>query len=245
MVLLRRLTLVASIVFCGSMALAAAGFAAGSTQPSFEATFNSLSASATVGASKGPQVQPGFFVFASRSSQTFEQGSAQASGKVSTTTQVFLSLNGPTPTAGCFEIPTSDFTISKSLQSATLNVTLDKNSTPCTGKGPAVPGGAKGPLANVPPPPPPGPLALPITLSVTWTGNGVVGTSRNSNSFECLDYSTQLSGTSRSSIANASGTNSAGDPAGFSTTSATINSDQSQQEVSGTPPQNCFPVFPG
>jgi hypothetical protein len=242
MVLLRRLTLVASIVFCGSMALAAAGFASASTQPSSETTFNSLSAQATVGAKGQPTA--GFFLFVSRSTTTFDQGDSKSTGKVVPTTQVFLSLNGPTPTAGCFEIPGADFTINKNLQSASLKVTLDKNSKPCPGKGmPAAAPGAK-PLGGGPPPPP-GPLPLPITLSVTWTGNGVVGTSRNSNSFECLDYSQSFSGTTRSSIAGASGTNSAEDPAAFTTVFGVITSDQSRSEVSGTPPQNCFQTFPG
>jgi hypothetical protein len=243
MVLLRRLTLVASIVFCGSMAMAAAGFAAAAGQPSSQTTFNSLSAQATVGASKG-QPQGGFFLFASRSTITFDQGDSKSTGKVVPTTQVFLSLNGPTPTAGCFEIPAADFTINKNLQSASLKVTLDKNSKPCVGKGmPTAAPGAK-PLAGGPPPPP-GPLPLPITLSVTWTGNGVVGTSRNSNSFECLDYSQSFSDTNRSSISSASGTNSAEDPAAFTTPFGVIGSDQSRSEVSGTPPQNCFQTFPG
>lgn len=232
MIRLRRFSLVASIVICGSMALAAAVAAAGGSQPSTEASFSDITASASVGLAKGaPPGQPGFSLFASRSSQSF------STGKASTSTQVFLAVSdGTTTTAGCFVIPARDFKVGDNLQSASLHTTITATSPQCPGKGGPVGVNAGAvPLAGGGG----GTLPLPITIDVTWDGNGIVSTSHDSHSFECVEYSTRFSNSVRGTIANASGTMSAF-PGQFNDPSANVTADQSHQESSGTPPQGCF-----
>jgi hypothetical protein len=232
MIRLRRFSLVASIVVCGSMALAAAVGAAGGSQPSSELTFSDVTANASVGLAKGvPPGQPGFSLFASRSSQSFE------TGKSTTSTQVFLVVSdGTTTTAACFVIPARDFKVGENLQSASLHTTLTATSPQCPGKGGPVgvkPGSI--PLAGGGG----GTLPLPISIDVSWVGNGIVSTSHDSHSFECLDYSTRFSNSTRGTNANASGNMSAF-PGPFNTPAASVTTDQSHQESSGILPQGCF-----
>jgi hypothetical protein len=86
--------------------------------------------------------------------------------------------------AGCFIIPASDFTVGSDLQSAALHTTL---TTPC----PSNSGGG---------------LPESIRLDVTWTGNGLVGTTRDQDTFQCAGYTLNRDVVGRAASVTASGT---------------------------------------
>jgi hypothetical protein len=194
MTLLRRLVLIFSIVVSGSLALALAATAAGSAGlvPGGKGggplgpgqyTFTDTSASATFGAPTAKGGFPQFLISVNRNVSSFQPDGGPESDTKGTT--VTLQITTPAVTGfGCFTIDPANFTVSKDLQTAALHTTL---STPCPGKS-----GGSG-------------LPASITLDITWAGNGVVGTSRNNNNFECADYAT-----STSSVVHAAGNTASG-----------------------------------
>ena len=221
MVLLKRLVLVACVVLCGSIALAVAAVAAGGPPTSSSSSFKDVGASASTFVAKGG---PGFDLFVSRSDSSF------STGKGTEVTQVSLSIvtAAGASSFGCLVIPDSDFKVKADLQSASLSTRLTGANLQCPGKG------------GIPPGPNPNPLQLPITINLTWAGNGVVSTSRDSHSFDCLSYSTELNSTTRTASGSASGTMSGLPPGTFSVPLASVSSDHSDQESQGTPPNSCF-----
>jgi hypothetical protein len=227
---------VVSIAFCGSLALAVAAVAAGGPLTPGEYAFTSTSASATVGFGKpgGPATQ-GFNVYVNRGLNSFQPEDGNGAGVVTNSTMVSVYTFSPTGGAyGCFVIDPSEFTVSRNLQSASLHTTLTEAKAcpgvgaPVTGKTDVTPKAGGG-----------GGLPLPIKLDLTWKGFGVTSISRDRNSFECLDYSTQGTYVSHSSGASATGTVSIlsgpfkSDAAGVSTT-------DSHLQISGTPNPACF-----
>ena len=232
MTLLRRLVLIVSIVVSGSLALALAATAAGSAGPvpggkgggplgPGHYTFTDTSASATFGAPTATGGIPQFLISVNRNVSSFQPDEGQ--GSVTKGTTVTLQITTPAITGfGCFTIDPSNFTVSKDLQSAALHTTL---STPCPGK----PGGSGLPAS--------------ITLDVTWAGNGVVGTSRNNNNFECVDYAT-----STNFVAHAAGNTASGSvtlpsvallPQGPADAS-TLSSSETRTHISGVEEPACF-----
>ena len=90
----------------------------------------------------------------------------------------------PTTNATCLVIPDSDFTLSGDLQTAKLTVVNE--STLCPGFLVPVTGAAIKPQAGgggggstIP---------LPISATVTWTGNGAVGVTTDNGTFRCLTF---------------------------------------------------------
>lgn len=234
--LLRRLGLVVSIVFCGSLALAATAIGAGGGLAPGEYVFTSTGAHATAGTGKGgPQSQQGFSVFVNRGLNSYQPEDEKGARTVTNSTMVQVSMFSPTgSTFGCFIIEPSDFKVSKNLQSASLHTTLIAGNmcpgvgVPVTGKSDAVPVAGKG-----------GGLPLPITLDITWTGLGVTATARDRSSFECLDYSTQSTNVSHTSGATASGAVSAlSGP--FNSNVAGVSSTDTHLDISGTLNPACF-----
>jgi hypothetical protein len=193
MTLLRRLVLIVSIVVSGLLALTLAATAAGTgggvtggkggpLGPG-DYTFTDTSASATFGAPTAKGGIPQFLISVDRNVSSFHPDGGQPS--VTKGTTVTLQVTTPAVTGfGCFTIDPSNFTVSQDLQTAALHTTL---STPCPGK----PSGSGLPAS--------------ITLDITWAGNGVVGTSRNANNFECADYAT-----STNFVAHAAGNTASG-----------------------------------
>ncbi|GAC1509805.1 MAG: hypothetical protein NVS1B3_12120 [Candidatus Dormibacteraceae bacterium] len=234
--LLRRLALVVSIVFCGSLALAAAAVAAGGKLAPGEYVFTSTSATATLGTGKVGAPAQGFNVYVNRGLNSFEPEDGNGVGMVTNNTIVSVAMYGPNGGAyGCFVIDPSEFTVNDDLQSASLHTTLTAAKA-CPGYGAPVTGktdvttkaGGGG-----------GAIPLPMTLNLTWKGFGVTATSRDRSSFDCLDYSTESTYVSHSSGAVATGTVSAlsgpfrSDVAGVSSTDSYLN-------ISGTPNAACF-----
>jgi hypothetical protein len=111
--------------------------------------------------------------------------------------------------SGCFVIPDSAFTVASGLGSATLNVVATPQMS-CPGQLiPAAAGGRPGFSA-------PAPLSgeggggggtiSSITVSLTWTSNGVISTSRFTFGNKCLTFVSSAQGDSQSTVATATGT---------------------------------------
>ena len=234
----RRLVLVASIVCCGSLALAAGASAAkgGALGPG-DYTFTSTSANAFFGGGKGGKVpQPSFSVFVSRGLNSFEPDQKNATNTVMQSTMVQYTEFDSTGVGGfgCFIIPEGDFTVAKNLQSASLHTTLTANNV-CPGAGTPVGGGKNA----APMPPSGGGLTFPITVDVTWSGVGVTTSQRDRFSFTCLKHQENGTNNSRDSIGGtASGTTSAL-TGPFTTLAADVSTQDSQLEVRGIAQPPC------
>ena len=236
--LVKRLALVISIVFVGSLALAAAAVAAGGGLTPGVYTFTNKDASAFFGSGKGGPPTQAFSVSVDRGLNTFRPRDPKGPRTVMSNTIVTLSLFDAlgNATFGCFIINPADFTVSKNLQTARVHTTVTADEvcpgfgTPVTGKSDPnpIPGGGGTSLP------------LPIALDVTWTGLGVISTSTDRNTFQCLNYNTQFSSSYQSTNANASGTMSAINGP-LDTSSANVSSSDTHANVKGTPAAACFP----
>jgi hypothetical protein len=204
MTLFRRLFLIVSIVVTGSLALAAAAAAAGGGGGlgAGSYTFTHTLALAQFGPSVAPNLAPQFMIQVDRNHSDFRPNAGPHVVTDATTVTIQISTDAISGT-GCFNIPASDFTVSNDLQSAALHTTL---STPCAG---AVAGstGARGfaALAGG------GGGGLPdsIRLDVTWNGNGIVGTTRDANNFQCAGSTINRTLVGRAASVSASGSVSA------------------------------------
>jgi hypothetical protein len=236
--IVRRLVLVFSIVFCGSLALAAAAVAAvPGPLPPGDYTFSSTSANAFFGG-KGGGPQPSFSVFVNQGLNSFQpsDGDNNDSGSVIPSTMVQFTAFDSKGVGGtaCYIIPNSDFKVSKNLQSASLHTTLSSGSV-CPGLGAPV-GGA----------PVPGPKAgsgggLPpsIKVDLTWSGVGVVSTMHDRFTFSCLAHRESGTNTFRDSLGGtASGT--IGTTSGLSTLVADVSAQDGQLDIQGNIQPPCF-----
>ncbi|MDQ6878965.1 MAG: hypothetical protein M3082_15005 [Candidatus Dormibacteraeota bacterium] len=189
MTLFRRLFLVVSIVVTGSLGLAAAAIAAGGGGglPPGNYTFKDTGAFAAFGVPVTPTGPPQFIIAVDRSHSDFRPKSGPHQVYDTTTVVIQIStakING----FGCFTIPSSDFTVSANLQSASLHTTL---TTPC---GPPPPPGTGSVASSVPALHQPlaggggGGLPASIALDITWSGNGVIGTTSDKGTFNCAGY---------------------------------------------------------
>jgi hypothetical protein len=239
MALIRKITLVVSIVFCGSLALAAAAIAAGGgggLGPG-DYVFSNTTAAAQFGIPNPLNQNPGFDVFVNKGLNSFQLENPEDSPPVvSNSTIVNLQIFG-TKGQGffCFVLSNpSDFSISKDLKSASLHTTLTAAEM-CNQGGPVTGKGAPAPLAGGG-----GPALLPpFRVDVTWTGTGVYGSGRDRNSFNCGNYSTQATTDTKTAGEKATGTL---DVLGgsFNATSAGIIDNTTHMEVKGAPVQGCF-----
>ena len=153
-------------------------------------------------------------------------------------TTVFLVVFTPTSSdSGCYVLTNpTDFTINKNLQSAALHTTLTSAelcpgyASP-VGKGgaPGVDGGGAG-------------LPASIRVDVTWSGLGVVATSHDKSSFQCLQYNLDGTFTMRTSNASATGTIDVVPGTTFNTPVASTTWVDTQEKVAGTPDPACFPL---
>ena len=235
--IVRRLALVFSIVVCGSLALAAAASAAGGGLGPGKYTFTSSAANAFFGAgAKGGPPAPTFSVSVNEGLNSFQPTHPKGPRTVIESTMVFVSEFDATGAggSGCFVIPKNDFTVARSLQSAALHTTLTAAES-CPGYGTPVAAGknavpyAGGGGAG---------LVLPIKIDVSWTGSGVVSTSQDQNTFQCLDYSEEGTSSNRDSTGSAAGTISALTGT-FNSVFADVSSSASQIAIKGTSQPPC------
>jgi hypothetical protein len=239
--LIRRVSLVISIVFCGSLAAAAAAVAAGGgggLSPG-DYRFVNTTAAAQFGFPNDPTQTNGFDVFVSQGLNSFEldQGNNDNNPVISNSTLVQLQVFGVKGSGFfCFVLNNqSDFKVSKDLKSASLhtNLTADemcKTGAPVTGKAaglaPFAGGGGPG-------------LQPPFQIDVTWTGTGVTGSGKDHNTFKCGSYSTQGTTVTKTAGENASGTISVLGGS-FAASTAGIIFNDTQMSISGFPAQGCF-----
>lgn len=237
--LVRRLVLVFSIVFCGILALAVGVAGAGGGLGPGQFTFKSQSASAFIGG-KGLTPQPTFSVFVNRGLNSFEPEDGSGTTTVINNTIVIFSMFKPDGTGGfgCFVVAPSDFVVSDDLQSASLHTDLTApNQCPGFGKpiGPVsqtnaatMAGGAgKG-----------GGLMLPIRVDLTWTGANIVSNTNDQFSYTCLDRQTQGQNTFRDSLSGSASGTIAG--VSIQTLSADVASQDGQLEIQGVSTPPCF-----
>jgi hypothetical protein len=235
---LRRLVLVFSIVFCGSLALAAAATAAGGMGPG-KYTFHSAAANAFFGmGKKGGPPAPSFSVNVSQGLNSFKPTHPNGPRVVIDSTMVFVTEfdalgNGG---YGCFIVPDANFTVGREVSGAALHTKLTADEA-CPGYGTPV-GGSKDvvfPGGN-------GGLVLPITVDVTWNSSGLVTTFKQTFSLECLSYYEDGSSTNWSTGAGATGSISALSGQ-FASEFADVNKSDGQLDIRGTPPPSgCFPL---
>src|SRR6202521_6157411 len=156
MTLVRKIALVVSIVFCCSLALAAAVVASGGGFGPGVYAFKNKGATAAFGTLKGGPPSQGFSVSVDQGLNSFRPRDPNGPRTVVNNTIVNLSL--------------FDFSISKDLQPARVHTTLTADEVcpgsgaPVTGKNAAIPSGSGGGGTALP---------LPISLDMTWAGLGV------------------------------------------------------------------------
>lgn len=231
----RRLAVVFSIVFCASLALAAAGVAAGGMGPG-KYTFHSSGANAFFGmGKKGGPPAPSFSISVNQGLNSFKPTHPNGPRVVNDSTMVFVTEFDASGSGGfgCFVVPDTDFAVSRDLHSAALHTTLTAGEA-CPGFGTPVGGSKDVAYAGGN-----GGLTLPITVDVTWTATGALTTFKQSFSLQCLDYNESGSSTNLSTGAGASGSISA--LAGrFTSEFADVNSTDGRLDIRGIPPSGCF-----
>ena len=232
--LVRRLALVFAIVFCGSLAMAAAAVAAGGMGPG-KYTFNSSSANAFFGMGKkgGPPVSS-WQVSVNQGLNSFKPTDPPGERIVNDSTMVFVSEFDASGRGGfgCFVVPNGSFTVSRAIQSAELHATLTADEA-CPGFGTPVGGSQEVafPSGNAG-------LTLPITVDVSWSATGAVTTFDQSFRIQCLDYNVDGNGANQSTNAGATGTISA--LAGsFKSAFADVQTGVGKLNISGVPPAAC------
>lgn len=239
MALIRKITLVVSVVFCGSLALAAAAVAAGGgggLGPG-DYVFANTSASAQFGVPDPTSQTPAFLVTVSRGLNTFQMEKPKHSPPVvlDNSTVLNLQIFGPQQGFFCFVLQNQkDFTVSTDLKSASLHtlVTADEM---CNFGGPVTGKAAPAPLAGGGGPS----LQPPFKVDVTWTATGVHGSGRDRNTFSCGDYSTKATSDMKTAAQNATGTIDVLQGS-FASTTAGIIANNTQLDIKGFPLQSCF-----
>ena len=240
MALIRKITLIFSVVFCGSLALAAAAIAAGGgggLGPG-DYVFSNTSASAQFGIPGPTNLAPGFDISVSRGLNSFQlENSEDRPPVVTDSTIVNLQIFGPQGQGFfCFALKNqSDFKVSSDLKSASLKTKLTSDELcnfggPVTGKGTS-----KAPLAGGGGPG----LVPPFNVDIKWKATGIHGSGKDRSTFDCGDYSTEATSTIKTAGENATGTLDVLSGS-FSTSAAGINSSATHMNVQGNPRQGCF-----
>ncbi|HTE85457.1 MAG TPA: hypothetical protein VK821_12065 [Dehalococcoidia bacterium] len=188
-------TAVGAVIVCAITSSAA--FAAGFLGPG-----HSSSEFADASAAWFPDATNPNFVELSVSRNDFVFRPTQNSGGTSVmqhATLLFVTIEGASVAGSeCFMIPDSDFVVGSGVQSATLHATVNAIDL-CQG----VPQSLSDVAAGKPggPPPVPG-LQFPLTVSATWSGNGVTSRFNNSGRSTCGSFAME----SHSSVSAAQGT---------------------------------------
>lgn len=232
---LRRLVLILAIAVSGSLALAAAGVAAGGGLAPGHYWFSSRGADAFFGmGGKGGPPAASWSVQVSQGLNSVKQARKPGPPFVERSTMVFVTEfdadgNGG---FGCFVVPDTAFSISSDLQTASLHAVLTADEV-CGGFAKAVNGNDASTFAGGE-----GGLALPIPLDLTWAATSATSTYHNVFSFRCLDYGED--GTSTSDTVNASATGTISVlPGSFKSDFADATSGSSQMTVRGPVPDAC------
>jgi len=136
-------------------------------------------------------------------------------------TDLFMSVSSSTVNGfGCFIVAPGDFTISSDLSTAALHTTLSSQTPTCAGF----------PQAGFP---------LPTTVDVTWTGAGPIATTRDSNTFECLDYTSKSTGLQTINNGGTATATVSGIPGSFTTVGG-MGSNDTRIDAKGVPQTSCI-----
>lgn len=233
---LRRLVLAASIFITGSLALAAAGVAAGGGLAPGNYSFANRSADAFFGVGgKGGPGGPSWQISVFQGLNSFKPTKPGGPATVSQSTVVYLSeFDGSGGGGfGCFVVPDSSFVVNRGL-SASLHTTLTADEV-CPGfaapldggKGGGVDGGSSG-------------LALPISVDVAWSASGAVNYYKDVFQFRCLTYGEDGNSSNASVVAAATGAISVL-PGSFNSVFADVSSGSDQINVHNLPLDACNP----
>src|SRR6266446_179534 len=239
MAFIRKITLVVSVVFCGSLALAAAAIAAGGgggLGPG-DYVFANTTALAQFGVPDPTSQTPAFLVNVNRGLNSFQLEKPKNSPPVvmDNSTVVNLQIFGPQPGFFCFVLKNQkDFTVSSDLKSASLHTLLTADEM-CSFGGAVTGKAAPAPLAGGGGPA----LQPPFQVDVTWTATGVHGSGRDRNAFNCGNYSTSGTTDTKTAGENATGTIDVLEDS-FDSTAAGIIANNTHLDVKGFPLQGCF-----
>jgi len=239
MALIRKITLVVSITFCGSLALAAAAVAAGGgggLGPG-DYTFANTTASAQFGVPDPTNATPGFDLTVSRGLNSFQLEKPKDSPPVvDNSTIVNLQIFGPQGEGFfCFALKNqSDFQVSKDLKGASLHTFLTPEEM-CNFGGPVTGKAAPAPLAGGG-----GPVIQPpFQVDITWAATGVRGSGRDRGTFSCGSYSTNATTDIKTAGETATGTIDVL-KGSFASTTAGIMANNTHLDIKGFPLQGCF-----
>ena len=144
--------------------------------------------------------------------------------------------------SGCYEIPDSAFVESNGVQNASVNVTVDSPNLCEFGKATPV----SDVLGDAGGGPPPGSdIPLPLTVNMTWAGNGVTSANTDTGRATCGGFNSENQDSIKSAIASATGTLSFGDgssitlgPSDF----GTVDQSSFQSNVQGYPNPLCYGI---
>jgi hypothetical protein len=177
-------TTIGAVIVCAITSSAA--FAAGFLGPGhFSTEF------ADASAAWFPDATNPYFVDLTVSRNDFVFRPTQNSGGTSTfqhATLLFVTIEGPAVVGfECFMIPDSDFVVGSDVQSASLKATVNATDR-CSGAPQSLSDAVMGKPGG--PPPVPG-IQFPLTISATWSGNGVTATFLDDGRATCGGFSMQ------------------------------------------------------
>lgn len=228
----RRLVLAFSIFITGSLALAAAGIAAGGGLGPGNYSFKSTSADAFFGMGKGLKGGPSWSVIVSQGFNSFSNPGGPRIVSKSTVVEVTEFDASGIGGFGCFVVPDSDFVVNRDM-SASLHTTLT-SAEACYGAPTPIDGGKDGPIGGG------GADGLPasLTIDVTWSPAGAVDNYMNVFQFKCLNYNEDGVGSDDHVRAAATGSISAL-TGSFVTFSADVNSGSGHLNIHNVLPDAC------
>lgn len=120
-------------------------------------------------------------------------------------TLLFVTIQTPTfAGSDCFQIPDLDFVESNGVQSATLNAYVDSSNL-CFGSATPISDVLSGAGGKGGPPPVTG-IPLPMTVSVTWSGNGLTTSATNAGHLMCGTFSSATQSSDQLAYGSANGT---------------------------------------
>ena len=157
-------------------------------------------------------------------------------------TMLFVTLEGATVAGSvCFTIPDSDFVVGSGAQSASLNATVHATDR-CQGFGQSLADLAAGKPGGGPPPV--GGFQFPLTVTATWSGNGVTTTIVSDGRLSCGGFGMQNH--IMDSSARATATGSVSMPGLTVTTPSTdqagVDQGTAVSDIQGVPPLSCFGI---
>ena len=186
---------------------------------------------------------PFVMVSADRNTFVFRPSHHGGAPIVQHATILFVTVQSPTMFGqDCFVIPDSAFVQSNGVQDASVNVTVDATDL--------CPGFAT-PLAGVitdaggGPPPGGGGLPLPLTVNLTWTGNGVTSSNVDTSRSACGGFNSENHNSMTSAIASVNGTIVFGDGSVLTLSNpdfAQSDAGTFSSEIQGSPNPLCYGI---